>query len=287
MMLKKARPTRRIQMIKMMHNWQNTGKQKAIIRDARLRADTPLPLAPTVEETTCHLCPHGCGRDEGYMHYLTCTTETAKEERKRLIKKVLRRLRSLRTSASIMSTVGYVLASLSETEEVDLEQDNRNCQMPPMVKEAMECQSVIGWIEFCQGFYHKVWTKIQEIHYKREGKNTKYLNMGRWKRMFGTILCDYSLDCWDLRNRKLHGDSSPEARVMILKRLRDQVKELYKEKKTVRGTENGKIFDMPLGKRQKMGIHSTKIWISMAEEVLRLHCEKTTKLTLHQWLINR
>ena len=70
-------------------------------------------------------------------------------------------------------------------------------------------------------------------------------------------------------------------------RLRKQVGILYKEKRNLRGTKNQGIFNMPKEKRQNMGIQSTKLWIGMAEEVLRLHRETATKLTIHQWLQHR
>jgi hypothetical protein len=286
-LLNKTNPTRRVKLIKLIHNWQNTGRQKGMMRDARLKLDTESPLHPTVEETNCHLCPGGCGEEEGTMHYLHCSTIVSREGRKRLIKKVLRRLSKLRTSASIMSLVGYVLVSISEDQDIDPDSAVHDWRTNKLLARVINGQEGIGWMALCQGFYHKAWSTLQHNYYMSLGTKTRYLNIRRWKRMFSTILCEYSLECWEMRNKTIHGENCGVGRERQLQRLREQVKELYKEKRNVRGTKNGGIFDLPLEKRQKMGIHSTKLWIGMAEEVLRLHRENATKLTLHQWLQNR
>ena len=286
-MLNKSNPIRRIKIVKLMHNWQNTGRQKGRIRDARIRLDTDTPKTPTAEEESCHLCPDGCGEEEMELHFLHCRTRKAKMERKRLIKKVLQRLRSLRTSEPIMSLVGYILASISNREEIDMDLEELRIDEKSALAKAIKGQKIIGWNDLCQGFYHKAWAQSQGRHYKTTGTRTKYLNIGRWKRMFSTILCDYCLDCWEWRNKTIHGETRKESRLKQLVRLRKQVGILYKEKRNLRGTKNQGIFDMPKEKRQNMGIQSTKLWIGMAEEVLRLHRETATKLTIHQWLQHR
>ena len=59
---------------------------------------------------------------------------------------------------------------------------------------AMKGQEQIGWIEFCQGFYHQGWSKMQQNYYQRNGLKNKFLNIGRWKKTISKILGDYSLD---------------------------------------------------------------------------------------------
>jgi hypothetical protein len=117
-MLKKSTPTKRIQRIKMMHNWQNIGWQKGQIRNARMRLDTDRERAPTVEEKSCHLCPEGCSEEENKMHYLHCGTARTRTARARMIAKVLQRLRALRTSPPILSLVGVILQSVSLREDI-------------------------------------------------------------------------------------------------------------------------------------------------------------------------
>ena len=111
------------------------------------------------------------------------------------------------------------------------------------------------------------------------------MNIRRWKKLFSTILADYCLDCWKGRNETIHGSNDDKTRGTQLDTLRTQVKGLYSRKaELVRGTKFEKIFAMPKKKRLRLGIHSTIIWVDMAEEALRLHREEATKNTIHQWL---
>ena len=102
--------------------------------------------------------------------------------------------------------------------------------------------------------------------------------------MFSTILAEYCLDCWQLRNETLHGKELETSRKKQLDAIRKQIKTAYKQKESMRGRPNFKIFEMPLHKRLMMGIQSSKIWIGMAEEAIRLHRENATMNTLDRWL---
>ena len=119
-MLKTAGHMRRITLIKMLHNWQNTGRQKGKMRDARLYQNAEVPKVPTEEELTCHLCPEGCGEEEKELHYLECPTEKMKKERGKLLNTVLKRLKELHTYEGTTSIIGYVLGKISEREEIDI-----------------------------------------------------------------------------------------------------------------------------------------------------------------------
>ena len=56
-MVRGADAIKRAKLIKLLHNWQNTGRQKGRFRDSRLKLDSEEPLAPTEEERHCHECP--------------------------------------------------------------------------------------------------------------------------------------------------------------------------------------------------------------------------------------
>ena len=116
------------------------------------------------------------------------------------------------------------------------------------------------------------------------GKKSKLLNIGRWKKMFCTIMTDYSLDCWKLRNESIHGKETDTSRLKKKDRLQKQIKGLYKQRKELPESKKRRIFDMPLEKRLHMGIQSSTLWIGLAEEVLRRHREQLARNTLHHWL---
>ena len=257
---------------------------KGQIRNARLKLDSDNPIHPTAEEVECHQCPYKCGEAEGNLHYIECNTNQAKDVREKAINRVLRRLRALRTCERITSIIGYVLKTISNGDELVFDLKDLQIEDNSYMDTALKGQQQIGWKDFCQGFVHKGWAESQRVYFKERGLNSKYFNISRWSVMLSTILGEYCLDCWERRNKALHGETKEDARDITLRKLRKQVRLLYAKKKELRGHKNKQIFDMPMKKRMKMGVQSTKLWIGMAEEVLKLHRENATKLTLDQWL---
>ena len=283
-MLKSAGPNRRTRLVQLLHNWQNVGAQKGRFRDSRLRLDSDNPLNPTEEEVDCHKCQEGCDEVESNLHYLECPTTHSRERRLVGIKKVIQRLKKLRTYEGITSLVGYILKCISNREEMvfDWETLNHDGDMSLII--SLQGQEKIGWTSLCQGYYHKGWAMTQSKYYRRLGSNSRTLNIRRWKKMFSTIMTDYSLDCWKERNETIHGKEKDKSRQKQLITIRKQVRGLYARRGELHGHPNKKIYDMPMKKRLRMGIQSTKIWVGLAEEVLRLHRENATKNTLHHWL---
>ena len=204
-MLRTANPMRRTRLIQMLHNWQNIGKQKGIFRDARIKQDKESTNEPTEEEKSCHLCPEGCGEEEKELHYLHCPDALSIKSRRTLIRKVLRRLKAIKTYDGITSTIGLILNSINKRETVVIDKSEYRKDGHLSLTGAMLGQEKIGWMALCQGYFHKDWTKIQFIHYKRAGIDSKVLNIDRWKKMFCTILGEYCLDCWHNRNEVLYG----------------------------------------------------------------------------------
>ena len=283
-MLRSAGSIKRTQLIKLLHNWQNTGTQKKRFRDSRLKLDSDSPLMPTVEEERCHECPDGCNEEESDLHYLCCPAPHAIARRRECIKKVLRRLKNIHTYEGITSTMGYILGTISKREEraFDWEEINRDGDMALTI--AINGQERIGWNCLCQGYAHKEWAKIQARYYRRMGIKSRTLNIGRWKKMFSKILTDFSLDCWKLRNESIHGNETDKSRKKKKGKLENQIKALYGKRNELRGSKNRKIFDMPLAKRLGLGIQASILWIGLAEEVLKRHREYMTKNTITHWL---
>jgi hypothetical protein len=219
------------------------------------------------------------------MHFIHCPTDTAIAARTTLIRQVLRRLKALRTYEGITSNVGKILDDVSRRCPIIIDHRGNDKDGDMSLTEALMGQEKIGWHEFCQGFYHKQWSILQERHYRRNGIRSHALSIDRWKIMFSTILVEYSLSCWNHRNEIIHGKEIAESRAKQRKRIQHQVRNIYKQRSEVRGTKYYKIFTMALKKRLKLGLQANTIWIGMAEEALRLHREMMSKNTLNNWLI--
>ena len=283
-MMKKAHPLKRINLVKMLHNWQNTGQQKGKIRDANLRLMTDNPIEPTLDERNCSKCPAGCDEEEGELHYLHCPDERAIDKREKLIGLVLKKLRKLKTYEGITSMVREILTRISQRGEHEFDMSEINGQGDLSLQRTLWGQEEIGWNYFCQGYFHRGWAIIQSRYYRKNGLTTKTRNIDRWKQMFSTILSDFCMECWQMRNEVLHGKDNDESKKLKIKNIKGKVRQLYKCKEILRGTKNYKIFEMPLYKRLRYGIQSITLWVGMAEEVLKLHRENATKMTIVHWL---
>ena len=139
-------------------------------------------------------------------------------------------MRLLRTSSLIMSMMGYALTSISNGTPIECKEDAIDMNKTSTLVKAMRGQERIGWKAMCQGFLHSYWAVTQKEHYNKLGVKTRYLNIGCWKKMMSNILCEYSLECWALRNEKIHGRTVPESRTIKLNNLQKQVRSLYGKK---------------------------------------------------------
>ena len=99
-----------------------------------------------------------------------------------------------------------------------------------------------------------------------------------------TILGDYCLECWNGRNETIHGSDIATSREKKLESARIRIKELYRRKGELCEEKYKKIFDMPLKKRLLLGIQSTRLWVGLAEEVLKMNREMATKYNIVHWL---
>ena len=283
-LLRRANPIKKNRHIQTMHDWKNVGHQKGLIRDARLNKQVDPPIQATVEETTIHMCPLGCGEMEDQFHFVKCQAPTAIVEREKFRKSVLDRLKRLRTNECICSYIGFIIKKISLGKEINLSDNEYTTEEERVLLPALLGQSTIGWEEMIKGFAHKGWAVAQSRHYRRLGLNSKLYSDKRWKRMFLTALTDYSNECWNFRNEAIHGSSTIIGREMRKSKLVDQVKYLYKKKNELRGSPLRRIFHMQLSRRIKLGIQSLTLWIGKAEEVLKLHREEADKNTIDRWL---
>ena len=282
-MLRAARPIRRTKIVKMLHHWQNTGKQKGRMRDSRIKDKDGQSGGMSQEDLTCHLCPEECGEVELELHYLECQSDNAKRTRIEAITTVTRRLKKFHTHGGIISIVRYTLTQIGNREDMEYGK-NEFIGEDERFMIALQGQDKIGWLDFCQGFYHIEWSNIQEKHYRTLGINSKTMNIKRWKKMFSTILVDYCLDCWKGRNEKIHGKDNETSRIKKLEIVRKKVRDLYKRRGEIKGEKQKKVFGMPMNKRLLLGIQSTRLWVGLAEEVLRMDREMATKYNITHWL---
>ena len=76
--MKRLSIAKRSKVMKLMHNWQNTGRQKGLFAESAATTPEQLGLVSQVEK-----CPMGCGCYESSMHYLQCKKNPCSAEMKR------------------------------------------------------------------------------------------------------------------------------------------------------------------------------------------------------------
>ena len=133
----------------MLHHWQNTGKQKGKIRDARDKGKEINECERSEEEKNCHKCPEGCGGTEDELHYLVCHAEGARLTRHTAISTVLKRLKKAHTHEGIVSIVRYTLTQIGEGEDMEYDYEDFSKGDELFIR-ALEGQEKIGWMAFCQ-----------------------------------------------------------------------------------------------------------------------------------------
>ena len=78
-------------MLQLIHNWQNTGQQKALFAsNAKIYKEARAPeLVQLLDEQIAHKasCPFQCGMQEVHMHFMECTNKKATMIRRDLLRK--------------------------------------------------------------------------------------------------------------------------------------------------------------------------------------------------------
>jgi len=197
---------RRTNVIKYIHNWQNTGRQKQKFLISK-KTD-----GDNVEEWDNTKCPHGCGEIEAAQHYLTCTAcPHHRNKRQHLMG-----LRNWMTKSLTMPPLQILLLRAltdwlhgrqSQTHEIT-ETDTDHM----LIKEALVEQDLIGWDHFLKGRISKKWAIIQNKCYSRlrqesESNNLSpiptYLDGKWWAKKVITLTIYMCLNLWQIRNETL------------------------------------------------------------------------------------
>ncbi len=73
--MKRLSVSKRAKVVKLMHNWQNTGRQKGLFYESAVKTPEDLATAEVVDR-----CPMGCGEYKCSMHYLQCSKNPSPAE---------------------------------------------------------------------------------------------------------------------------------------------------------------------------------------------------------------
>ena len=278
--LKTYGPIKFNHVIQLMHNWQNVGAQQAQFNKAS-GEDT---IQPREEEV---LCPMGCNAIEIPLHYLWCQEDTIRNERYKHKKEGLNVLRTMQTEDIIISIFAMAMEKIGNLDDINMDASLFKGQILKIIGQAYDDQEEIGWRALFQGYIAKRWSIAQDQSYKSKGVQSRSLNGNIWSKKTVTMLQTYSYKCWQTRNNIKHGNNKEENKKEERKRLKTKIRELYRYKKKLKNKQGQKHFYTPINKRLKQGNYSMKVWLSTAEEIIRLDRERATKNTIVHWIQHR
>ncbi len=278
--LAKVRPTRRGTLLKLMHDWQNTGRQKQKFMDAANITPSPALTATTK-------CPMGCGQHESHLHYMCCPTPTAQEARSQWIQHFLNHLRKYDTPQVLLSVINVSLRMYTDSvphREINLA--NLPTTLQQHLLRAMDEQQAIGFHGLLQGYVSRFWAETYRLHLEYTGTFSASALLV-WKKEFVGGLLNITEKGWKLRNQHLHDKDFAIHTHQQRSVLQEKIQHLYTFKNELVIQSDRNVFRKPLDYRLSQSLTHMTLWISLAEETLKLHRERATKNTLLRWLSNR
>ena len=199
--MKKIGIATRAKVVKLQHNWQNTGRQKGLFLESAGASHQAIQAAST--------CPMGCGNYEAPLHYLTCTKNPKGMETASHIKNITKWLRNQDTAPALVGIVSRILYKFTQREPTAL--DTWNFGNEPNQAELntlVDDQKEIGWDNFFRGRMATGWSKIQSDHYATlDMPECQAYKTGSWwtSNLIRQVIY-FSLNSWQIRNDVLHKD---------------------------------------------------------------------------------
>jgi hypothetical protein len=140
--------------------------------------------------------------------------------------------------------------------EYDLHADSHETLFYPAFSQLLTRQSNVGWEYFLKGFLIKDWGYLQGQYYSQMNFNTRKYNSTRWVVRVLTLLNNFRLAMWTLRNSAIHGGPTQLSGIALQKRLIREVKDLYCSKdRSILSLTNKDLFKLPLRFCLKQGNH--------------------------------
>jgi hypothetical protein len=285
--LKHLSPIQRCNTIQMMHNWQNTGSQKQKFHNSSNAKHTHDTTHNDVN-TRLGRCPLGCGREESPFHYMKCTTDTMSEVRNKGIDDLTKGLKKLKTAPSLMEAIIMGIKCWSDDVEYDLDEDSHQLLYDESHTYLLRTQSSIGWEQFLKGYLAKAWGNIQGSYYKHIKANSMKFTRARWVHKTLTLLHDYRMAHWTMRNSSLHGGFTTLSKKALRERLTREIRDLYRQDRSLLPLADKDIFKLPLQYRLKQGNQHLMLWAKRArlafDTIKDIPVDSVVQTSITSWL---
>jgi len=254
--------SKRAKVVKLQHNWQNTGRQKGLfLRSAGESA--------TAEEK--ELCPMKCGCYEASMHYLVCPKNPKMDEMTRGLTGIKTWMRMNDAAPGLSSILMRITRKFigRKTDELEIwnfenEEEGNKDDFYDLVRD----QQAIGWHSMFLGRLSTKWHTIQNKYFSTftDDDTLPEYKTATWSTA-GLIqqLIYFSLNSWQIRNDFLHKDKTETEKAVLRRKLQREMADWYQKAPTL-GATFTKYFRTTLLQRKTHSVKSMQSWLATVEE---------------------
>ena len=280
--------TRRCTIIKLMHGWQNTNSQKMKFYDAKNTKKVDWTEEEITRRNNIGKCPTGCGKCEEQLHYIKCDNEKMLQKQMEEQIRLRKAMEKLQTPPEVKTIIMLGIKQGAKGEEMPYDEIPKitNSEWGTHLFTAIQQQDDIGWNKMLCGFISRQWRECMDNYYKATGQHTVTKNGERWAVKMLTILHDYCMNLWEVRNSFLHGGKTKAKRSQRHEYLVRQVKQQYQRYRGHLPWKYRSLFNLPIEQRCKQGPTQLEIWILRTTIILNKYDEeKGLQTNLDNWII--
>ena len=262
----------RAKVVKLQHNWQNTGRQKGLFLASAGASSAAVQDAAK--------CPMGCGEYEAPLHFLCCTKNPRMDETKLGIRGIRKWLKRQDTAPVLISIIIRILykATQDKTEELG-EWNFTNERDEASLRAIVDDQEEIGWSNFFKGRMAKEWGVVQGQYYNTLDlpESQAYKTGVWWTANLIRQITYFSLNQWQIRNDFLHKEKVETVYNQERSELRKRMRWWYRqESKMSRAMK--KYFKKTFLERGKECNQNLACWIDTLEAHYKYAVEKGDEL---------
>ena len=252
--------SKRAKVVKLQHNWQNTGRQKGLFLRSANRDD---------EALEAEKCPMGCGHHEEPLHYLFCHRNPKKDEMVLGLNGIRKWMKNQDTDPGLVSIMMRILRKVLNCQSDELR--NWNFANDPYREHydlLIKSQRSIGWPSIFKGRISKTWQQIQQKHMtaqQGDNSNTLYRTAEWWAAGLIQQLIYFTLNTWQIRNDHLHKEKEQKETNKIRREVQEEMEEWYKRAPAL-GRRFDKYIQMPLLQRKTQSTKQLQSWVAMMQE---------------------
>ena len=263
--MKRLSVAKRAKVVKLMHNWQNTGRQKGLFAESAAKTPEDLAMVGEIDR-----CPMLCGEYESSMHYLQCTKNPCMAEMKRGLADIRKWLKRSDSHPALISIMMRILHKFIQKKERELDTWNfTNEKDQVALEDLVACQKRIGWDNLFKGRISVKWREIQLQHMSRTANPEKprpaYLTAEYWTSNVIQQIIYFTLNTWQIRNDKLHEDKVQTAYITKRRALKSEVRGWYMVAPTL-GEQFDSLFKTTCTERQTHSNQMMESWIETVKE---------------------